>query len=174
MHNGQIPPFLTVPQRLRCVGLNTGNCAPERPVRPLPSIMSCPDCFTGHVHDGKPRGVVMKFHGLDTYVTDPTDGRPVRGIIVIIPDAFGWEFVNNRLLADHYAEKGDYRVYLPDFMNGQYPPESRARESIRADRRCRMWHPALDAGWLQGLHGAGPVSVQAVRRLVFLLRTSLC
>jgi hypothetical protein len=31
---------------------------------------------------------------------------------------FGWVFVNNKLLADHYADKGDYRVYLPDFMAG--------------------------------------------------------
>lgn len=86
--------------------------------------MSCPDCFTGHVHEGTPRGIVMKVQGLDTYVTNPTDGRPVKAIIVIIPDAYGWEFVNNRLLADHYAEKGDYRVYLPEFMNGQWltPP----------------------------------------------------
>lgn len=43
---------------------------------------------------------------------------PHRGIIIIVPDAFGWEFVNNRILADNYAEKGKYLVYLPDFMNG--------------------------------------------------------
>ncbi len=60
----------------------------------------------------------MKLHGLDAYVTEPADGRDVRGIIVIIPDAFGWQFVNNRILADHYADKGDYRVYLPEFMLG--------------------------------------------------------
>lgn len=27
-------------------------------------------------------------------------------------------FVNNKLLADHYASKGQYLVYLPDFMDG--------------------------------------------------------
>lgn len=44
----------------------------------------------------------------------------MKGIIVIVPDAFGWEFVNNRILADHYASAGDYLVYLPDFMDGQW------------------------------------------------------
>ncbi|KAK3682259.1 Alpha/Beta hydrolase protein [Podospora appendiculata] len=80
--------------------------------------MSCPECFQGSVHDGEPRGKVIKLHGLDTYATEPADGRAPRGIIVIVPDAFGWEFVNNRILADHYADKGDYKVYLPDFMLG--------------------------------------------------------
>lgn len=83
--------------------------------------MSCPDCFNGHAHEGTPLGKVTKLHGLDTYVAEPPDGREVKGIVVIIPDAFGWEFINNKLLADHYASKGSYRVYLPDFMNGQSP-----------------------------------------------------
>jgi dienelactone hydrolase len=80
--------------------------------------MSCPDCYAGHAHDGTPTGQVVKLHGLDTYVAEPAEGRSARGIIVIIPDVFGWNFVNNRLLADHYASKGDYKVLLPDFMKG--------------------------------------------------------
>jgi hypothetical protein len=81
--------------------------------------MACPDCFRGSVHEGTPRGKIVKLYGLDTYVSDPASNRPVKGIIVIIPDAFGSPFVNNQLLADHYAEKSDYRVYLPDFMAGE-------------------------------------------------------
>lgn len=81
--------------------------------------MSCPDCFNGHVHSGTPKGQVTKLHGLDVYVAKPTADDPVKGIVVIIPDAFGWELVNNRLLADSYAEKGQYLVYLPEFMNGE-------------------------------------------------------
>ncbi|GIK03485.1 hypothetical protein Aspvir_007557 [Aspergillus viridinutans] len=88
--------------------------------------MSCPDCFSGHVHSGEPQGEVTKLHGLDVYVAspapEPTGNSAIRGIIIIIPDAFGWEFVNNRILADHYAQKGGYRVYLPDFMNGRSCP----------------------------------------------------
>lgn len=66
---------------------------------------------------------MIKFHDLDTYVVEPPEGRQAKGIIVIIPDAFGMQFVNSQLLADTYAMKGDYRVYLPDFMRGQSFPE---------------------------------------------------
>lgn len=80
--------------------------------------MSCPDCFTGHQHHGTPKGYMINLHGLQTYVTEPPQGRAAMGIIVIIPDALGIDFVNNKLLADTYAAKGDYKVYLPDFMLG--------------------------------------------------------
>ncbi|KAF5012765.1 hypothetical protein FDECE_1185 [Fusarium decemcellulare] len=86
--------------------------------------MSCPDCFKGSVHDGKPRGKTLNLYGLDTYVVEPSQGKDVRGIIVVIPDAFGWDFVNCRLLADHYADKSNYKVYLPDFMIGPSAPIS--------------------------------------------------
>ncbi|KAF2817704.1 uncharacterized protein BDZ99DRAFT_530816 [Mytilinidion resinicola] len=38
--------------------------------------------------------------------------------MVIIPDSFEWELPNNCLLADNYANKGGWLVYLPDFMVG--------------------------------------------------------
>ncbi|KAL7789495.1 alpha/beta-hydrolase [Trichoderma ceciliae] len=84
--------------------------------------MSCPDCFSGSLHDGQPRGEVTQAYGLDAYVVGPVDGRPAKGIVVLLPDAFGWEFVNVRLLADSYADKGGFKVYAPDFMNGHPAP----------------------------------------------------
>ncbi|KAK4210212.1 dienelactone hydrolase family protein [Rhypophila decipiens] len=84
--------------------------------------MSCPDCFQGSVHEDKPKGEVIKLYDLDTYVARPASGNPPKAIIVIIPDAFGYDFVNNRILADHYAAKGDFLVYLPDFMLGHSAP----------------------------------------------------
>ncbi|KAF4468422.1 dienelactone hydrolase family [Fusarium albosuccineum] len=86
--------------------------------------MSCPDCFKGSVHDGKPRGKTLNFYGLNTYVVEPSQGKDVKGIIAVISDAFGWDFVNCRLLADHYADKSNYKVYLPDFMIGPSAPVS--------------------------------------------------
>lgn len=83
--------------------------------------MSCPQCFTGHVNPDTPKGKVETLHGLPTYVAQPKNGQQAKGIIVVVPDAFGWEFVNNRILADHYADAGDYKVYVPDFMNGECP-----------------------------------------------------
>jgi dienelactone hydrolase len=85
--------------------------------------MSCPACFQGKERtDAEPTGTVSKVYGRDTYTAEPPSGAQPKGIVVIIPDAFGWEFKNNRLLADEYARQGQFRVYLPDFMDGEYDP----------------------------------------------------
>lgn len=82
--------------------------------------MSCSACFSGTVHEHEtPTGTVKKIHGRDTYIAEPPNGIQPKGIVIIISDAFGWEFVNNRALADRYAKKGDFLVYLPDFMDGK-------------------------------------------------------
>ncbi|KAI1170102.1 dienelactone hydrolase family protein [Nemania sp. FL0916] len=86
--------------------------------------MSCPECFTGGVHDGTPTGTVTKLHDLDVYIAEPASGNPPKGVIVLIPDIFGWAFVNIRLMADGFAKKKDYRVYVPDFMKGNAAPVS--------------------------------------------------
>jgi hypothetical protein len=39
---------------------------------------------------------------------------------VIIADAFGWELINNRIIADNFAEKGHFKVLLPDFFHGHW------------------------------------------------------
>jgi len=80
--------------------------------------MACPDCFRGGITTSHPTGTEITTHGLSTYVAEPEDGATPKGIIVIIPDAYGWKFPNNRVLADHYAKVGGFLVYLPDFMNG--------------------------------------------------------
>lgn len=82
----------------------------------MTSNAPCKDCVSGFEHSGTPIGVEQKIHGLDTYVTGPADGLPPKGLIVFIPDAFGWKFVNNRVLADTYAKKGQFLVYIPHFM----------------------------------------------------------
>ncbi|KAH0496782.1 hypothetical protein TgHK011_004128 [Trichoderma gracile] len=84
--------------------------------------MSCPDCFRGSVHEGEPRGKVTHAYGLETYVVEPSSGQPPKGIVVLLPDGFGWEFVNLRLLADQYADMGGFKVYAPEFMNGRAMP----------------------------------------------------
>ncbi|CZR54685.1 related to dienelactone hydrolase family protein [Phialocephala subalpina] len=80
--------------------------------------MSCPDCFRGGVTTSHPAGTTTTIHGLPTYVAQPPAGVTPKGLIVIITDAFGWEFPNNRVLSDHYAQRGGFLVYCPDFMNG--------------------------------------------------------
>ena len=81
--------------------------------------MSCPDCFTGTVHEGTPTGREEKIHGLDTYISDPPQGSNAKGVVVIIPDAFGWKFNNTRVMADSMAKKGNMKVLVPEFMGGE-------------------------------------------------------
>lgn len=82
--------------------------------------MSCPDCFRGGVSVETPTGTETTIHGLKTYVAQPDNGMAPTGLIIMVPDAFGWDFVNNRVLCDNYAKKGGFLVYLPDFMNGTF------------------------------------------------------
>ncbi|KAI9759536.1 MAG: hypothetical protein M4579_002295 [Chaenotheca gracillima] len=81
--------------------------------------MACADCFKGVLNEGTPKGTIKKVYGVDTYVASPPNGARPTGVIVIIPDAFGWDLNNNRILADNYAEMGGFLVHLPDFMNGK-------------------------------------------------------
>jgi dienelactone hydrolase len=75
-----------------------------------------PCCATGSLHAGQPTGRIDKLHGLDCYIASAPN-RPAKGVVVIIPDAFGWTFPNNRVLADCYAKEGNFDVYLPEFMS---------------------------------------------------------
>ncbi|KAG9248162.1 Alpha/Beta hydrolase protein [Calycina marina] len=84
--------------------------------------MACPDCFSGTTHVGNPTGSVETIHNIPTYVTKPDEGATPKGLIIYLSDAFGWDFVNNRILADHYAKRGQFLVYVPDFMNGHAAP----------------------------------------------------
>lgn len=81
--------------------------------------IGCKDCVSGALHSGTPVGSTETLHGLRTYITRPPASVEPKGVIVIIPDAFGWELVNSRILADNYAQKGQFIVYLPDFMDGK-------------------------------------------------------
>lgn len=75
------------------------------------SLKQC--CATGSLHTGTPQGRVDKLHGLDCYIAEPPTDSP-KGVVVIIPDAFGWELPNNRILADEYAKNGNFRVVSTD------------------------------------------------------------
>lgn len=76
----------------------------------------CSACVSGTLTDQTPTGTEATIHGLSTYVALP-DGES-KGLIIFIPDAFGWKLPNNRVLADNYAKKGGFTVYIPDFMDG--------------------------------------------------------
>lgn len=73
-------------------------------------------------------------HGRNTYVARPDAGTAPVAVIVIVSDAFGWELPNTRALADAYARRGPFLVYVPDFMDGR--PKHRHIQYIYGDYLC--------------------------------------
>ncbi|KAJ2899637.1 Alpha/Beta hydrolase protein [Zalerion maritima] len=83
----------------------------------MPSF--CARCFQGTLRgDITPMGTEETIHGLDVYVARPDDGRKPIGLVVIISDVFGWNTPNIRGLADSYARRGPFVVYVPDIVEG--------------------------------------------------------
>lgn len=76
----------------------------------------CSHQLKGTIHEGQPKGKEELIHGLNTYVVG--NRTSPRGIVVIYSDIFGLLLPNNKLLADAFAQSGEYLVYLPDFFKG--------------------------------------------------------
>lgn len=84
--------------------------------------MSCPDCFKGSIHNhGTAKGTEQNLYGLRTYVTGPPTSKSA---ILFLTDAFGLELINNKLLADRYAEGTGFKVLVPDIISGGPLPVS--------------------------------------------------
>ena len=80
-------------------------------------------CASGSLHNGTPKGTISELQGLPVYIASPPSNRLPKGIVVILPDIFGWTLPNTRILADNFAAKGDFLVMLPDFMDGNVFPQ---------------------------------------------------
>lgn len=80
--------------------------------------MSCPECFSGHIHHGTPKGTITELHGATTYITLPSADTNPKHTIIYYCDAFGLNLVNNKLLADQYAADTGCRVLAPDLFPG--------------------------------------------------------
>lgn len=87
----------------------------------------------GTIHKGLPKGEEKLIHGLNTYVTGNTTSP--RATIVLYSDVFGLALPNNKLLADAYANNGEYLVYLPDFFEGDPVPLQVADVLIPTDAK---------------------------------------
>lgn len=82
--------------------------------------MSGQCCAAGEIHSGTPNGRVAKVHGLDCYIAEPPEGVSPKEVVIIISDVFSWKLPNSRILADNYATKSGFLVYLPEFMDGGF------------------------------------------------------
>ncbi|KAL5492295.1 hypothetical protein ACEPAI_3742 [Sanghuangporus weigelae] len=79
----------------------------------------CQDCVSGVTHEGVPTGKIEEIAGVRTYVAIPPEGTAYdkTKAVLFLPDVFGIDLVNSRLLADDFAKNG-FQTYLPDYLNG--------------------------------------------------------
>jgi dienelactone hydrolase len=75
-------------------------------------------CISGFEWAGTPSGRVGKLGSRDAYIS----GDNAAAAVLIIPDLFGWDFANIRLLADHYARESNTTVFVPDFFGDDKLP----------------------------------------------------
>ncbi|KAI0085737.1 alpha/beta-hydrolase [Irpex rosettiformis] len=77
----------------------------------------CDDCFKGVRHEGEPQGEIVKIGGVESYVATPKGDYPKDKVVLFLTDVFGIPLINNKLLADDFAENG-WRTIIPDILNG--------------------------------------------------------
>ncbi|KAL0571977.1 hypothetical protein V5O48_009979 [Marasmius crinis-equi] len=99
-------------------------------VIPIEPHLHSPSSF--QILDGTPAGTIQKIGGVDTYVTLPQGNAKSKDLAVVyLTDIFGLALVNNRLLADQFAEAG-YAVFAPDYLNGDPVPADDPNFNITA------------------------------------------
>ncbi|KAH8652030.1 hypothetical protein BX600DRAFT_483309 [Xylariales sp. PMI_506] len=92
--------------------------------------MSCPECFSGSVWASEPVGIEMDLCGVNTYVAGNPSQPPLHqstSTIIFITDAFGFNLVNSKLVADTYAQSTGFRVLVPDIIPGGGVPANSLR-----------------------------------------------
>lgn len=78
--------------------------------------MACSKCFSGAIHDhAEPQGRLEDVYGYKTYVTGDKEATS-KSVILYLPDIFSLKLVNNKLLADRYAQGTGCKVLVPDII----------------------------------------------------------
>lgn len=93
-------------------------------------MSKCAHCVTGITHQGTPVGTIKQINGHDTYVSLPQTSYPKDKAVLLLPDIFGIQFINCKLLADDFARSG-LPVYAPDYLNGDPAPEPNPEFDIK-------------------------------------------
>jgi hypothetical protein len=101
------------------------------------SLSDC--CVRGFQWDGEPTGQVINFPTStgQAYVAGSNNDRAV----LLIADLFGWKFVNNRLLADHFAQEANATVYVPDLYSLPPSPPRISLAYSNAALATKATHP---------------------------------
>ncbi|KAF8836963.1 alpha/beta-hydrolase [Paxillus ammoniavirescens] len=77
----------------------------------------CSHCISGVRHEGTPEGKIELIDGVTCYIATPTVDYPRDKVVLFLPDIFGIELKNAKLLADDFAKNG-FKVVAIDYFNG--------------------------------------------------------
>ncbi|KAI8454246.1 Alpha/Beta hydrolase protein [Phakopsora pachyrhizi] len=79
--------------------------------------MSCDDCISVFLHEGKPSGTFSQIDDIKVYVSKPSDSQSdSQKAILIFPDVYGVELKNTQLISDRLAEEVGVTSYLIDYL----------------------------------------------------------
>ncbi|KAG2144593.1 dienelactone hydrolase [Suillus clintonianus] len=81
----------------------------------------CKDCIQGVRHEGEPQGTLETIGGVSCYVATPTVDYAKDKVILYLPDVFGIELVNAKLIVDDFANNS-FKVIAVDYFNGDSLP----------------------------------------------------
>lgn len=73
-------------------------------------------CLKGTVHEGKSRGTFTNVASVETYISQPPEGKANGHILLYFPDVWGM-FPNGLLIMDGFADAG-YLVLGLDYFRG--------------------------------------------------------
>ncbi|KAH9943847.1 alpha/beta-hydrolase [Amylocystis lapponica] len=110
----------------------------------------CKDCIAGVIHEGTPEGKIEQIGGIECYVATPTIDYPKDKVVLLLTDVFGLTLVNNKLLADAFAQNG-FKVVVPDILEGGAISEEVMNSgkfdfmSWRPKHTETSWRPIVDA-----------------------------
>lgn len=81
-------------------------------------MILCSDCIKGSLDEGIPRGKDSTIAGVPCYITQPPAEAANGCAVILATDAFGYQLINARLIADAYADAG-YTCVVPDYFQGE-------------------------------------------------------
>lgn len=84
----------------------------------------CENCIKGERLSGIPKGTLIATTPLPSYFASATgetnpDGQKSGNALILLPDIFGFNLPNPKLLADRFAELCGVDVWAVDVFNGK-------------------------------------------------------
>jgi len=103
----------------------------------------CKHCISGVTHEGEPEGAFSEIGGVKVYIATPTIDYQKDKALLYLPDVFGLELINARLLADDFARNGIYTVIVDLFNGDPVPPDALNPGSSFT---LQSWFPTMHLG----------------------------